>query len=206
MPIWETGSPLVTTRRSFLRSAAAAGAAVAFTPSAFAESPNTLLFKRASMELSRLGASIPQHDMVGIADFTRASDQPRFHLLDMAAGNVTSFLVAHGRGSDPDHSGWVHNFSNGIGSLASSQGAFRTGGYYIGAHGRSMRLMGLDPSNNNAEARAIVVHAAWYVTPDMARDRGKIGRSEGCFAVSDADLSQVLQRLGPNRLLISAKL
>ncbi|WP_232476277.1 murein L,D-transpeptidase catalytic domain-containing protein [Flavisphingomonas formosensis] len=204
---------MITTRRSFLRSAAVAGAAVAFAPSAFAEGlgstelfSSAALFRRAAMELSRVGASIPQRDIVGIADFSRTSDQPRFHLLDMEGGTVSSFLVAHGRGSDPEHSGWVHNFSNGIGSLASCQGAFRTSGYYVGAHGRSMRLIGMDPSNNNAEARAIVVHGAWYVSRDMARDRGKIGRSEGCFAVSEADLVQVLQRLGPNRLLISAKL
>ncbi len=69
-----------------------------------------------------------------------------------------------------------------------------------------MRLAGLDPTNSNAEAREIVVHSAWYVGPDMVRAHGMLGRSEGCFAVSQTDLPQVLQRLGPGRLLTACKL
>jgi hypothetical protein len=69
-----------------------------------------------------------------------------------------------------------------------------------------MRLHGLDPSNDNAYARAIVVHAAWYVSPQLARERGVLGRSEGCFAFSQADLGQVLERLGPGRLIVATKL
>jgi len=68
-----------------------------------------------------------------------------------------------------------------------------------------MRLMGLDADNSNAQARAIVVHAAWYVTPEIARSTGKLGRSEGCFAVSNDSLDEVLTRLGPGRLLYADK-
>jgi L,D-peptidoglycan transpeptidase YkuD (ErfK/YbiS/YcfS/YnhG family) len=52
----------------------------------------------------------------------------------------------------------------------------------------------------------VVVHAAWYVSPQMARERGAIGRSEGCFAFSQADLGQVMERLGPGRLIVAGKL
>src|SRR5262249_51229465 len=96
-------------------------------------------------------------------------------------------------------------FSNAFGSNCSSQGAYVTGAYYAGKHGRSMKLHGLDPSNNNAEGRAIVVHAAPYVGPDIARARGVLGRSEGCFAVARSDLNEVLPRLGPGRLRVAGK-
>ena len=68
-----------------------------------------------------------------------------------------------------------------------------------------MRLAGLDPTNNNAEPRAIVIHAAPYVSAAMARDLGKVGRSQGCFTVTEADLAEVLGKLGPGRFLYSDK-
>ena len=144
-------------------------------------------------------------DVMGIADYSRASNERRFHLVDMASGVTTSMLVAHGRGSDPAHSGFLARFSNEDGSYASSSGAFVTGNEYYGKHGRSMRLIGLDPTNCNAEPRAIVVHTAAYVTEAMARQAGKIGRSQGCFTVTEADLQQVLARMGSGRLLYSDK-
>ncbi|MBS0333527.1 MAG: murein L,D-transpeptidase catalytic domain family protein [Proteobacteria bacterium] len=156
--------------------------------------------------LQRAGGLVTHADLVGVADFSRPSSAPRLHLVDVANGRIESLLVAHGRGSDPSHSGWVKSFSNAPGSAATSEGCYLTGGYYIGEHGRSMRLRGLDPTNSNAEARAIVVHAAWYVGPEMVKAHGMLGRSEGCLAVSRADLPHVLQRLGPGRLIVARKL
>jgi len=92
------------------------------------------------------------------------------------------------------------------GSAASSAGAYLVGGGYFGKHGRSQRLIGLDPENSNAEARAIVIHGASYVSEDVARASGRIGRSQGCFAVAQADIAQVLNRLGPGRLIYAAKI
>ena len=197
------------TRRSFLASAGA-GAALSIAAPAFADAPaapdTAKLLARARAELQRLGSAIPHHDLVAVADYATASKAPRFHLVDMAGGTVSSLLVAHGRGSDPGNSGWLKAFSNQVGSNASSEGACRTGEYYTGKHGRSMRLVGLDPGNSRAEERAIVVHGAWYVTQAMAATAGRIGRSQGCFAFADSDLPKVLNRLGPGRLLLSAKL
>jgi hypothetical protein len=163
------------------------------------------LLRRALQAYERHRNHLSVSDYIGIADFSEPSRVPRFHLLDMVSGRSRPLLVAHGRGSDPDHSGWVERFSNLPGSAASSQGAYLTGDIYQGKHGRSRRLVGLDPDNNNAEARAIVVHAAWYVSPDMVRQHGKLGRSEGCFAFSDTDLDVVLNRLGPGRLIYADK-
>jgi hypothetical protein len=163
------------------------------------------LMRRAMAALDRNRSRVGVGDVIGIADFSLASREPRFHLVDILSGATTTLLVAHGRGSDPAHSGWLQRFSNVPGSAASSAGAYLTGDIYQGKHGRSRRLIGLDPENNNAEARAIVIHAAWYVGPEMVRDHGKLGRSEGCLAVSEHDLAMVLDRLGPGRLIYADK-
>jgi hypothetical protein len=194
-------------RRRFLQaSVASAGIAALAHPSlSKAMTADPAIVAAARSGLARVGSRILQRDVVGVADFSQASRAPRLHLVDMAGGRIQTLLVAHGRGSDPEHTGWLSRFSNAPGSDATSEGAYVTGDYYFGAHGRSMRLIGLDPTNDNAERRGIVVHAAWYVGPDMIRTRGMLGRSEGCFAVSEADLPTVLERLGPGRLLVAGK-
>ncbi|HLY05949.1 MAG TPA: murein L,D-transpeptidase catalytic domain family protein [Rhizomicrobium sp.] len=164
-----------------------------------------LLLRRALAALQKHGAAIPNHDVIGIADFSLASRTPRFHLLDVAGGRVSSHLVAHGRGSDPAHTGWLQRFSNEPSSHATSAGAYRTDGLYIGEHGRSIRLTGLDSTNSNALSRAIVVHEAWYVSPEIAKTHGVLGRSEGCFALSNASLPEVLTRLGSGHLIYADK-
>jgi hypothetical protein len=55
-------------------------------------------------------------------------------------------------------------------------------------------------------SRAVVAHSAWCVGAQMIQARGMLGRSDGCFAVSEPDLGAVLGRSGPGHLLIAAKL
>jgi hypothetical protein len=179
------------------------------TISAQAASPVTIrpdLFRRALSALRKHGDDIPLQDRIALVDFDLPSAQPRFHLVDLASGRSRSLLVAHGRGSDPDHSGWLTRFSNDDGSAASSQGAYVTGEIYNGQHGRSRRLVGLDATNSNVFERNIVVHAAWYVSPDMIAQHGKLGRSEGCFALSTADLEDALGALGSGRMIYADKI
>jgi L,D-transpeptidase catalytic domain len=163
------------------------------------------LLQRARAALARHGDHITHRDVMAVVDFSAASHEPRLHLIDLVGGSTTTLLVAHGRGSDPANTGWLERFSNRPGSNASSSGSFVTGQAYSGKHGRSRKLIGLDPENSAAEARAIVIHAASYVSREMARDQGRIGRSQGCFAVSQADLAQVMTRLGSGRLLFAGK-
>lgn len=162
------------------------------------------LLRRALAALDAQGGRV-RRDRIAIADFAAPSAQPRFHLLDLATGTSTSLLVAHGSGSDPAHTGWLQRFSNEPGSNASCEGAFVTGDYYVGKHGRSQRLIGLQPTNDQALERAIVVHAAWYANPDMLRTHGMLGRSQGCFAVGEGDLDRVFARLGEGRMIYAAK-
>lgn len=194
------------TRRRFLQTSIAALGLSPLAGKALAAGIEPPPLAAARAGLARAGARVVHRDVVGVADFARPSGLPRFHLVDLVGGKVETMLVAHGRGSDPEHTGWLQSFSNRPGSAATSQGDYLTGDYYFGAHGRSMRLKGLDATNCNAEDRAIVVHAAWYVGPTMVREHGMLGRSEGCFAVSRHDLSQVLERLGPGRLLVAGRL
>ena len=195
-------------RRSLL--ASGAGLALAATLPSFEAIAATTrtgvapdIMRRALAALDR--HAIAHRDVIAVADFSLASRTPRFHIVNLASGSTTSYLVAHGRGSDPGHTGWLHRFSNAPGSYATSSGAYRTEDVYVGKHGRSIRLAGLDSSNDNARARAIVVHGAWYVSEEMARAHGVLGRSEGCFALATASLPEVLQRLGPGRLIYADK-
>jgi hypothetical protein len=193
-------------RRGLLGSLAAGAAALSVPARAAMPSPlDPRMMARAIGSFGKHRAQVQKADVIAIADYSRASRERRFHLVDMVSGTTTSMLVAHGRGSDPAHSGWLQQFSNADGSYASCAGAFVTGGEYVGKHGRSMRLQGLDPTNNNALERAIVIHTAPYVTEAMARDMGKVGRSQGCFTVTEGDLQQVLTRLGGGRFLYSDK-
>ena len=195
---------MLLTRRKVLAAGTVAGASLIMRP-AFAAAPaiSTGLLTRAKAALDH--HNIPNRDLIAVADFAQPSRLPRLHLVDVASGRISSHLVAHGRGSDPGHSGWLERFSNDVGSNATSSGAFQTGDFYVGAHGRSMRLNGLDASNSNALERGIVVHDAWYVSQDMA-SRGALGRSEGCFALAAGSLEEVFARLGPGHLIYADKI
>jgi len=185
--------------------AGSAGARFALARAESAERIDPNLLRRALDALERHRDSISFRDFIGVADFSLPSSAARFHLVNLADGSVRSHLVAHGRGSDPSHTGWLERFSNEPHSNATSAGAYRTGALYVGAHGRSMRLEGLEPTNSNALSRAIVVHGAWYVNEEMIGHTGVLGRSQGCFAVADSSLPEIMARLGPGRLIYADK-
>ena len=92
---------------SVLTPATGAGAPVPPTP--FAAQPlvqpsapggiNPQLFARAKAALDQ--HQIRARDWMGVVDFSIASRDPRFHVVDLRSGEVESFRVAHGAGSDP---------------------------------------------------------------------------------------------------------
>ena len=61
------------------------------------------------------------------------------------------------------------------------------------------------PAIPDALDRAIVIHSAWYSNPDMIAKWGKLGRSQGCFAVGEQDLERVFLRLGAGRMVYADK-
>ena len=168
--------------------------------------PLLLQKAKAALDAHSRAGRVAARDVIGIVDFSKASRDARFHLVDLMNGSVASHLVAHGRGSDPDHSGFVEMFSNQFGSEATSNGAYATADYYHGKYGLSMRVRGLEASNCNAEQRAIVIHNAWYAEPEMIAQHGKLGRSEGCFAFSRASQFEVMRRLGGGRMIYADKI
>jgi len=193
-------------RRHFL-GALATGAASLASPISFAATPSRQMprgLAEAKAALDAHGARVRHRDIVGLVDFSAPSGDPRFSLVDIGNGRVIAdFHVAHGRGSDPGNTGMLQRFSNRPGSNASCQGSFLTGETYYGTHGRSRRIHGLDPENSMAYPRAIVIHGASYVLADMARHTGRVGRSLGCFTVSQRDIGPVLSQLPPGRLLFA---
>lgn len=163
------------------------------------------LLRKALAALDRHAKSIRHRDRIAIVDFSAPSSEPRLHFLDVESGRASRLLVAHGSGSDPHHTGYAERFSNASGSNASSEGAFVTGDHYVGKHGRSQRLAGLDPTNDHAMERAIVLHGAWYANEDMIAAHGKLGRSQGCFVVGETCLKTMFDHLGTGRLLYAAR-
>ena len=122
-------------------------------------------------------------ELLTVADFTKSSTENRLWIIDLKKNKVVyNTYVAHGQGSGMD---FATAFSNTDGTHASSLGFFVTGDTYIGQHGNSLRLNGMDNGFNNAAlSRGIVVHAADYVSKGCIASQGRLGRSWGCPAVA----------------------
>ena len=198
-------------RRDILKSTFAAAAATTLPFKAAAQvnptaSRDSQLFAIAREQLARAGGGIWKKDIVGIADFGLHSSQKRFHFVDLVNERVQSFHVSHGTGSDSEHDGWLKRYSNIEGSEATSRGAYMTRSWYTGRYGTSIRLDGLDPTNSNALPRAIVMHQANYARPEHIDRWGRLGRSNGCFALGPDQFDFVLLKLSGGRLLYAESL
>ena len=196
----------IVNRRNFLAAAGLAAGAAALplrvaAQASTAGARDRQLLEIAQRELARAGNVLWRRDIVGIADFGLHSALPRFHFANVENGTVQSFRVAHGVGSDAEHDGWLKHYSNVPGSNATSRGAYITWEWYTGRYGTSVRLGGLDPDNSNTLERAIVMHAASYATPQHVEKWGRLGRSNGCFALSPDDFLVALGQLSGGRLL-----
>ena len=198
-------------RRDLLKGGLAAGAALAL-PAKLAAMPakgtarDRALFAIAKRELDRAGDAIWRRGMVGISDYGLHSALPRFHILNFERETVESYHVSHGAGSDPDHDGFLNYYSNVEGSNASSKGAYVTWEWYQGKYGTSVRLGGLDPTNEAALRRYIVMHPAEYAEPKHIASWGRLGRSNGCFALGSEQFKTALMKLSGGRLIYSDSL
>ena len=140
------------------------------------------------------------NDTVVIIDFDLPSTQPRMFIVDLSENKVLhSSLVAHGKNTGQN---MAEHFSNKNGSLQSSVGFFKTNEKYIGKHGLSLRLDGLEKGvNDHARARSIVIHSADYVSQDFITKYNRLGRSFGCPALPMEGYQEALDLLDDQVLL-----
>ena len=162
------------------------------------------LMSRAMAALDVHSHKITLRDRMYLVDFQKFSGEQRLYEVDLIGGRVTAFRTCHGRGSDPEHSGFARRFSNTPDSHMSSVGAYATAGASWGAQqGPNVLLDGLEYSNNLARDRAIIIHGADYADPDFLAREGKLGRSYGCFSTAHTDLPMLRERMGEGRLLFA---
>jgi L,D-transpeptidase catalytic domain len=132
--------------------------------------------------------------IVSIIDFSLPSSDKRLYVVDLKNYQVLyRTYVAHGRNSGKET---ANSFSNSPSSNKSSLGFYKTLGTYIGKHGYSLKLEGLEKGiNDNAYNRAIVMHGAGYVNPDYIPKLGYIGRSQGCPAVALKEATPIINTI-----------
>lgn len=137
-------------------------------------------FKAAYIGYKKLNKQ--KNPLLTLIDFNRPSTEKRMYVLDMAKKKVLFVTyVSHGRNSGENY---ATSFSNRNGSHQSSLGFYRTGGTYQGGNGYSLLLDGLEEGiNDQARARAIVIHGADYCSEAVIRSSGRLGRSFGCPAL-----------------------
>ncbi|HJU42957.1 MAG TPA: murein L,D-transpeptidase catalytic domain family protein [Vicinamibacterales bacterium] len=137
-----------------------------------------------------------------VIDYSRPSSQERLWVFDLKTRELLyEELVAHGQGTGANT---ATKFSNTDESHQTSLGLFVTDTTYVGKNGYSLRLDGLDKGfNDRARERAIVMHGAPYVSEAFVKANGRLGRSWGCPAVSDAVARELIDRVKGGSLVFA---
>lgn len=133
-------------------------------------------------------------DVLTVIDFSLSSKEKRLWVIDLNT-NIILFncRVAHGRNTGEEY---AKSFSNEDSSYKSSLGLYLTGETYTGKHGMSLRLDGLEKGiNNNARARGVVIHSADYASKAFVNQNNRLGRSQGCPAISEKVLKGVVDAI-----------
>jgi hypothetical protein len=143
------------------------------------------VFKNAMIgyyNLQKSNVLSPTKSVISVIDFTKSSKDKRLWIIDLKSKKVLyNSLVAHGRNTGDE---FARKFSNAPNSNMSSAGFYITRNTYIGKHGLSLRIDGLDAGfNTNAMTRAVVIHGADYVSEAFVKRHGRLGRSLGCPAL-----------------------
>jgi hypothetical protein len=137
-----------------------------------------------------------------VIDYSRPSTEKRLWVFDLRERTLLyQELVAHGSGSGAN---MATSFSNTPETHQSSIGLFRTDDTYVGRNGYSLRLHGLDAGfNDRAYERAIVMHGAPYVSADVAKAQGRLGRSWGCPALREGIAREVIDTVKGSGLVFA---
>lgn len=129
-----------------------------------------------------------------VIDYSLPSSKERMWVFDLNRERLLyNTYVAHGKNSGmtiPNH------FSNKQSSKESSLGTYVTRNTYYGSKGLALKLEGLEKGfNDNAFARSVVIHGAWYVEPGFIKNAGRAGRSWGCPAVAKTLAKPIINTL-----------
>lgn len=139
-------------------------------------------------------------DIITLIDFTKPSTSERLFVIDLKNKKLLlSSVVSHGRNSGGNY---ATSFSNKNGSYQSSLGFYITENTYRGKNGYSLVLNGVEKGiNDQAKARAIVIHGAKYANPSVIGSSGRLGRSLGCPALPEAVNAAVIDAIKGGSLL-----
>lgn len=132
------------------------------------------------------GARRLRTDFVTLIDYDAPRNTQRMMIVNLRTGQVTRHTVAAGKGG----------INTKAGSRGSELGFMKFSETYIGKHGLSVRIDGLENGNKDARSRAIVLHGASYV-----RENGAAGRSWGCPAVDKKSLKKIIPKVKNGGLL-----
>ena len=167
-----------------------------------AANPSVLSLAARAAECARRQGLLDGFRHLAVIDYSLPSTQPRLWVFDVARGRLLfQELVAHGRNTGEK---LAERFSNVEGSKMSSLGLYQATDTYYGSNGYSLRLRGLDAGfNDNALARAIVMHGAPYVSEAIAERVGRLGRSWGCPAVRQEIARTVIDTLKGGDLIFA---
>jgi len=144
-----------------------------------------------------LKAELKRPDIVTLVDFRITSKEIRLWTVVLKNGAAqTKFRlhVSHGKRSAKGNQsrGPAARVGNRYHSNMSSVGGYvttyRTGFSKKFLGEPSLRVIGIDRTNDNAGGRNIIFHAASYVS-----ERSGAGRSKGCFATTKAGNRQLLE-------------
>lgn len=144
--------------------------------------------------------SVKNRNIITIVDFSKPSTRERFFVIDLENRRILyKSLVAHGQNSGTN---MASRFSNAPRSRKSCLGFFLTAETYNGKYGYSLKLDGLEPGiNDNARPRGIVVHGADFVSHEVARETGLLGRSFGCPALPVNRAKEIIDKISKGSCL-----
>ena len=130
---------------------------------------------------------------LSIVDMSKSANVERFFLIDMVENTlVFKSLIAHGKNTGEEYAKYFSNIEN---SYQTSIGFYKIAETYQGNNGLSLRMDGLEFTNNNARDRAIVIHKAEYVSHEFISENGRLGRSLGCPVLPENGYEIVVEKI-----------
>ena len=132
-------------------------------------------------------------DFCLLVDMKIHSGRNRFFVWDLKADTIMSKgLCAHGYGKGSTQTHPI--FSNVEGSYCTSVGKYKTGIRSYSQYGINVhyKLHGLEPTNNNAFRRIVVLHSYSHVPEyEIAPSHLPLGYSQGCPVIDNALMIQL---------------